>query len=73
MITAYKYDAVVWENVPPTILESKNAFRYKSYYPDYGIDCVSLDFNQAYQCKYYGENSYINFRDVSTFLSYSNF
>ena len=38
---------------------------------DYGIDLISPDFTKTAQVKYYGENSTVTWRDVSTYISYS--
>jgi len=71
-ISAFKYNLILWENLPCKTLEAKGAFRYnKSIHPDYGIDCASFDLKTTLQAKWYQPGSYVSFRSASTFVLYS--
>lgn len=66
-MAAVKLDMIMWEDI-----SEKDIAKLKlPHRADYGIDLVSRDFRKTAQVKYYGKNSTITWRSISTFTSYS--
>lgn len=55
----------VWKDIPPQEKLQRNLFIV-----DKGVDVISHDFVQAYQCKLYGEHSMISYGKLATFLAF---
>jgi superfamily II DNA or RNA helicase len=71
---ADKYGMVLWTHLSNDTLDNIGAIRstVKNSPRDMGIDCASEDLSQVLQAKYYGENSRITWRTISTFYMYSD-
>jgi len=70
-VSAFINELVMWENLSPDILESRNALRYRKIFPDYGIDCASNDLQTVLQAKWYSPNGKVSFKNLSTFICYA--
>jgi len=68
MLWALESEMIIWDDIPPNF---KDEFALPSL-KDNGIDLISLDYSRVSQVKKYGENSTINFTDISTFYCYAN-
>jgi hypothetical protein len=66
-LAAHNLDMLVWEDVTPTQLKKYNI----PHNADYGIDLISPDFTKTAQVKYYGSDTNITWRSVSTYIAYS--
>ena len=67
-----RLDLIPWSLLPPDSLERIGAYRYSSgsmSYPDYGIDCASIDIKTTCQTKW--RSGSITFRELGTFYTYS--
>jgi superfamily II DNA or RNA helicase len=67
ILWALKLQLVLWKDIPPDF----NLTYDLPHTKDYGIDLISLDYDQVSQVKHYGPNSTINWTAMSTFYTYS--
>jgi superfamily II DNA/RNA helicase len=68
ILWALKLELILWKDIPPNF----NQIYDLPHTKDYGIDLISLDYDQVSQVKHYGANSTINWTAMSTFYTYSN-
>ena len=66
-MAAVELKMIRWEDVTPEQLKKYNI----PHKADYGVDLISPDFTKTAQVKYYGENSSVTWRSISTYIAYS--
>jgi hypothetical protein len=67
-LVALKLGMVMWEDIDPKFIV-KHKLPHNA---DYGIDLISPDFTKTAQVKYYGSDTNITWRSVSTYIAYSS-
>ena len=58
---------ILWSDIPPGFEDHYNL----PHRNDYGIDTLNLDYTESGQVKNYGPNSFITWKDISNYHSYS--
>jgi hypothetical protein len=67
-ISAVQLNMLVWEDVDAKFFEQKK-LPFKS---DYGIDLIDSKYTKTAQVKFYGPNTPVTWKSVSTYIAYNH-